>query len=391
MARDNNFVVIERAKVLEQGPEDMKKEDTAIMIYNVALWPGKATKKPVVPGERVRIKMGKASKNSKKGMHAHVLLAEELRDVCVGLSTLQDAEGKYRTAGLPCHIKVHQRPRPETPADRDNRERALLEPLQKLRHFQAVSIEGTLPAINYQITQQLTHQTLDRNLVVTTIDELIADGDRSSSNGDYDIATAYYQRTHEYFHHSTTHARHVFTDPADVLAFEFRTTQHRSLNWILAGNFSDALEVADIAIDVATQLFRLGSPMTNPPWAGPDGHVGAAALRKWTCDYVKAGAASCGQKIKAEDVGRCYYYKSIAEHIVYGDDATDQADDDKFTGIGCCVVSETMKDNVPGELLQLDIQTMEGLSKSCGEHAEDDGDEEGWVDEEWEDDEREDE
>ena len=363
----------------------MKKEDTAIMIYNVALWPGKATKKPVVPGERVRIKLGK-SKNSKNGLDAHVILAEELRDVCVGLSTYQDAEGKYRTAGLPCHIKVHQPQRPETPADRDIRERALLEPLQKLRHFQTVSIEGTLPAITYQITQQLTHQTLDKSLVFSTINELIADGDRSSSIGDYDIATAYYQRAHEYFHHSTTHARHVFTDPADVLAFEFKTMQHRALNWIEAGNFSDALEIADIALHVANQLFRLNSPMTNPPPAGPNGRISAAAFRKWTCECIKEGAARYGQKIKAEDIGRCYYYKSIAEHVMYGEDAAEQADEDKLTGIGCCVVSETMKDDVPGELLRLDVRRMEGLRKRYEMRGEEEGDEEGWVDEEWEDD-----
>ena len=68
-----------------------------------------------------------------------------------------------------------------------------------------------------------------------------------------------------------------------------------------------------------------------------------------------------------------------------GDEATAQADDDKFTAIGCCVVSDTMKENVPAELLQLDKRTVEKLSGRSGEEDEE-GDEE-WVDEEWETDE----
>ena len=384
MARENDFVVIERAKVLEQGLRDVKKEDTAIMVYHVALWPGKATKEPLVPGERMRVQLGRA-KNSKTDMAAYVILAEELRDICIGLSTFRGRDGKYRTSGLPCLIKVHPPSYTEDPAARDVRERALLEPLQKLRHFQTVSMEGTLPAINYQITRQLTHQTFDRGLVLTTIDELITSGDQSSSAGDHDIATARYQRAHEYFHHAATHERHVFTHPADFAAFEFKIMQHRSLNWISAGNFSDALEAAQIALHVANQLFRLNSPMTTGPPTGPSGRISAAAFRKWTCECIKEGAARYGQKIKAEDIGRCYYYKSISEHVVYGGKATEQADEDKFTGIGCCVISETMKDNVPRELLQLDMRTMENLPGGSTGKGDEEGDEDGWVDEEWED------
>lgn len=384
MARENEFVVIERAKVLEQGRKDVKKEDTAIMVYHVALWPGKATKEPIVPGERMRVQMGGA-KNSKTDMAAHVILAAELHDICIGLSTFQGQDGNYRTSGLYCLIKVLPPSYTEDPAARDVRERALLEPLQKLRHFQTVSIEGTLPAVNYQITRQLTHQTFDRDLVLTTIDELITNGDQFSSAGDLDIATAHYQRAQEYFHHAVTHERHVFTHPADFAANEFMNLQHRSLNWILAGNFDDALEAADIALQVANQLFRLNSPMTTGPPTGPGGRITAAAFRKWTCECIKEGAARYGQKIKAEDIGRCYYYKSISEHVLYGDEATAQADEDKFTGIGCCLVSDTMKDNVPQELLQLDMWTMENLPGGCTGKGDEEGDEDGWVDEEWED------
>lgn len=387
MARDNHFVVIEHAKEMEQGPEDMKEEDTTIMVFNVTLWPGKATKKPVVTGERMRMKLGRAGAGaSEEDMDAHVILAEELRDVCVGLSTFQRPEGQYRTSGLSGLIQVHPPPYTETPAARDIRERTLLEPLQKLRRFQTLSVKGTLPAINYQISRQLTHQTFDRGLVLTTIDELISSGDQASSIGEYGIATAYYQRAHEYFHNSAAHERHVFTHPADISAFEFKIMQHRALNWISAGNFSDALEAAQIALYVANHLFRLNSPMTTGPPTDAKGRTSPGAFRKWTCECIKEGAARYGQRIKCEDIGRCYYYKSISEHVVLGDEATEQAEEDKFTAIGCCVVSETMTGNVPGELLQLDVRTMESLPGRGGEDEEE-GDEDGWVDEEWEDEE----
>ena len=74
---------------------------------------------------------------------------------------------------------------------------------------------------------------------------------------------------------------------------------------------------------------------------------------------------------------------------MYGDEATEQADEDKFTAIGCCVVSDTMTEDVPGELLQFDMRTMEKFAETSDE-GEEEGDEEGWVDEDWEDGEDED-
>ena len=76
---------------------------------------------------------------------------------------------------------------------------------------------------------------------------------------------------------------------------------------------------------------------------------------------------------------------------MHGNKATAQVDDDKSTAIGCCVVSDTMTDSVPAELLLLDIRTMERLPEGGGEDVEEEGDEDGWVDEDWDDDEGQDE
>ncbi|KAL2038246.1 hypothetical protein N7G274_008895 [Stereocaulon virgatum] len=40
-----------------------------------------------------------------------------------------------------------------------------------------------------------------------------------------------------------------------------------------------------------------------------------------------------------------------------------QADEDKYTAIGCCIVSEpaTSEENIPKELLELDMRTMARL------------------------------
>ena len=371
MARDNDFVVIQRAKVLEQGLQDVKKEDLRSRLYHVVLWPGKATKKPVVPGEKMRVKFRRSKKST--GMAAHVVLAEELRDVCVGLSTFQGRDRKYRTSGLSCFIKVHAPSYTETPAARDVRERALLEPLQELRHFQSVSIEGTLPAINYQIARQLTHQVFDRGLVLTTIDELLTHGDQTSSTGDHDVAEAQYQRAYEYFHHMYAHERHVFMHPTDFAALEFKIMQHCALNWISAGNFSYALKAATSGLNVANRLFGFDAPMTTGPPTGPDGPIPTIAFRKRTWECIREGAARYGQKIKAEDMGRCYYYKSISERVMYGDEAKEEVEEDKSNGIGCCVVSDTMRDNVPAELLRLETRTMEKLAGGCREKRGEEG------------------
>ena len=386
MARENYFVVIESVKQLEQGPKDVKKEDARKMVYNVTLWPGKATKKPVVPGERMRIKMERAGA-SQKDMFAHVVLADELSDVCVGLSTLQGPKGRYRTAGLTASIYVHEPTYTETATARDVRERALLEPLQKLRHFAHVSICGALPAINCQIARQLTHQAFDRGLVLSTIDEIIANGDKALSTGEFGIASAYYHRAQEYFNHSFSHRRHVFTDPADVSALEFKIMQHHALSWIKSGNFSNALKAAQMALYVADQLFQRNSSMTAGPPVDRYGNTSSDVFRKWKWECIKEGAARYGQRIKCEDIGRCHYYKSLSEHVLRGDDGAELAQKDKFTALNCCVVSETMASNVPGELSKLDPPVMEELPEGGKEEEED---EEGWVDEEWEDGEGED-
>ena len=374
MARENHFVVIEHAKEMEVYTGNN------FFAFTATRWPGKATKKPVVTGERMRIKLERAgARASAEGMDAHVILAEELRDFCIGLSILQNREGQYCTSGLSGLIQVHPPPYTETPAARDIRERTLLEPLQKLRHFQTLSIKGTLPAINDRISRQLTQQIFDRGLVLTAVDELTSSGNQASSIGEYDIATAYYLSAHEYLDHGVDFEPHIFTHQADISAFSFKIKQHAVLNYILAGKFSNALTTASTALIIVDDLFRPDSPITTGPPTDAQGRTSAGALRKWTCECIKDGAARYEQRIKCEDIGRCYYYKSISEHIVHG--ATEQVEADKLTAIGCCVVSDTMTENVPGELLQLDARTMESV-RGRGWKDEEEGDEDGWVNEE---------
>ena len=371
MARDNHFVVIEHVIELEEGPEDVMEEDTSKRIYNVALWPRKATQNAVVPGERMRMTLERAeSSETEKNMH--VILAEEVRDVCIGLSTFHGPGANYRTSGLSCLINVYPPAYTGTPAARDIRERTLLEPLQKLRHFKDVLIQGTLPAIDYQVSRQLTHQAFDRGLVLDTFEELVASGDQSSANGDYSIATAYYQRAQTYFHHCVAHQFHVFT-PGDLPALKFKIMQHRALNFIEEGDFCDALRAALTALHVMGQRFDVMSLewliMTGSRTFSDD-RIGAGSWRVWACERIKEGAAQHGQRIKCEDVGRCYYYKSISEYIVWGCEAREETPNDKLTAIACCFMSDTMKDNVPEELLQLDIRTMEKLPQRTREEKE---------------------
>ncbi|KAK4694674.1 hypothetical protein P7C71_g2943, partial [Lecanoromycetidae sp. Uapishka_2] len=154
--------------------------------------------------------------------------------------------------------------------------------------------------------------------------------------------------------------------------------QHRALNWIEDNNFEDALGAAELALQMAQQLFAIGAHTSGGPETDAQGRVKKGRLRAWICQCIKDGAERYEQRIKSEDIGRCYYYRSIAGHCVYGDDATEEADEDKLTAIGCCVVSETATDeeNIPKELMELDVRIMKSLLRD-GEEPDDD--------DEWED------
>ena len=163
--------------------------------------------------------------------------------------------------------------------------------------------------------------------------------------------------------------------------------QHQAFNWIEADRFEDALEASKLALEGANRLFAITSHITSPPPTNSRGRVTPGAFRQWTCQRIKEGAELHEQRIKCEEIGRCYYYKNIAEHALFGEKIIDE---DKLMGIGCCVccvVSDTVtkEDNLPNELVELDSRTMERL-KARNRGSEDEEDD--WVDEGgWEDDE----
>ena len=376
MGLDNDFVVIERAaEQLEQTNDDYTEEGASIL----NLWPGKASETVNVPGEKMRICFAK-HRQSARGP-AYVMLVEELRDFCVCLSTFTDSTGQYRLKGIEACITIRQPLTPETPRARAERERSLLLPLAKLRFLEKVVIQGVKPTVERLYATQMTRPAFDPKLIKYTIEELISSGDSARDMARFDVANTYYHLASLYFHHFAKHEREVFEHPANPMAFEFKILQHRALNWIEDDSFYDALEVATLALRIAIQLFQIDAPTSGPP-IDARGRIKKGALRQWKCNAIKDGAARYGQRIKSEDVGRCYYYKSITEHIVGGDKATEEAEEDKFTAIGCCVVSETVteEENVPKELLELDARTMKRL---MDEDPEDDEweDEEGWVEE----------
>ena len=383
---DNDFVVVVRAaKRLEQTKDDnLTDEEAATPFHDFILWPGKGSETVNVPGEKMRICFAEHGKSATGP--AYVMLVDELRDFCVGLSTLQVSAGQYRLSGIEACITIRQPLTPENPQARAERERSLLLPLAKLRYLKNVVIHGVEPPVEMLYAKQMTRPCFDPKLVRYTFEELISSGDSASNIGHFDVASVYYYYAGKYFHHFMRTEREgltAFEHPADPLAFEFKTLQHRALNWIKDGNFRDAFEAARLALRVASQLFEIDGqgPTAGPPVAAR-GRITKGALRQWRCNNIKEAAARYGQRIKCEDVGRCYYYKSITEHILGGDEAAEEADEDKFTAIGCCVVSETAseEENIPKELLELDARTMKRLMQE-------DGEDEEWEDDEWEDEE----
>ena len=379
MAVENSFVVIEWPQDLLPKADDMIEDDAGIMIYNVTLWPGKRTKNVNVPGEKMRVRFAKREKGSAARLDSLVLLSDELRDFCAALCTFRNKDGTYRTAGLCAYVYLPQLQNLEiSEADED----LLLGPLRKFRYLESAAIEGKSSKENKRLLGVMKRGKFDEESVLSTVDELVISGDEARDRDLYDVATVYYQRAHDHFHHFAQHdqlERHVFgQNPGKVPATEFKIMQHRALNWILDGDFDQAFAVSNIALECAQMFFMAGAPPNFGPPTNRRGEVSKGALRKWKCQCVKEGAERTGQLIKAEDIGRCYYYRSISGHVVGGDRATEQADDDKMTGIGCCVMSDTMGDeNVPKELLELDIRAMENLKTGpCDEHGDDE-----WEDE----------
>lgn len=369
LGSENTFVVIEcAAKELEQKKSDMGKEDTRIMMYNVKLWPGKQCETVNVPNERMRIlfsrdeekKNTKAKRKAQKPWYCVVLL-EELRDLIVGISTFQSKGGSYRTSGLSALITLSHTTDDETEVQRDARETRLLDPLLSLRFLKSVKVEGALESNSRYLSDHICRQQCDSYIVYSTFTDLVRVGDEAYNIGHHDVATGYYNRAHDYALHFTSKEPKVIVHHADPSACLFRINLQRARNWIEQDNFEDALGAAECALSVANQLFRTNEPAIGPPPVDERGGISAGKFRQWTCECIKDGAAKFGQRIKCEDVGRAYYYRSIAGHVVNGDEATDQAYEDRALGIGCCVVSETNPGNLPRELLELDARTMQRI------------------------------
>lgn len=377
--RENNFVVIHcAAKELEQKKTDMGAEDTTIMKYRVRLWPGKRCEAVDVPNERMRIWLGKGSPTSSKTKvkpWLHVVLEEELRDVLAGLSIFQGRSGPYRMSGLSAVITLTPPTITETQKQTKTREARLLNPVLKLRFLDSAKIEGATPGKTQHVSEQLCRQKWDDQLVYSTFEELMSAGDQARDIGHHWVATGYYSRASDYILHFMDRHRYVFTSPLDPIAFMFKINLQRSRNWIECDNFYDALGAVESALTSANTIFRQNMTAVGPPPISANGEIKKGAFRKWTCECIKDGAATFGQRIKCEDVGFGYYYKSIAEHVLGGNEATEEAEDDKMIGIGCCVVSETSSEGCVKELLDLDKRVMSRLIEEGG------GSSDEWEDE----------
>ena len=315
----------------------------------------------------MRIRFFKRQKRPIARLDAVVLLVDELRDFCVTLLFSGTQGGIHRTAALCAHVQLSKALNGEI-SDQD----MLLKPLRKLRHLQSVTIEGKSSADGEGLLGVMEQKTFDEELVISTIEELIYNGDEARDNDLYDVGTVYYQRAHEYYDHFANHhlyGEYIFGQTlGNVSKFEFKIMQHRALNWILDGDSNQAFRASNLALDCANMLFRIGAPPNQVPPTKRRDKVGRAARRKWDCQRVKEGAGRTGQIIKAEDIGRCYYYRGIARHVLGGDKAAEEADNDKMAGIGCCEVSDTMGDeDVPKELLEFDKRAMENLKSGSSD------------------------
>ncbi|KAL8762175.1 MAG: hypothetical protein Q9184_001772 [Pyrenodesmia sp. 2 TL-2023] len=371
----NEFVVVERAaKELEQKKSDMQEEYSKVMQYRVKLWPGRKCQLGDIPNERMRIWVGNedsSANGTENKSWIHVVLVEELRDLLVELSIYQGRHGPYRILGLVAKITVPKPTVEETHEERNARENKLMNPVMKLRFLSSVKVEGVTPGRSQAVSDQLCRSIWDHHTVYETFHELLDAGNQARDMGHYTVASGYYRLASDYASHFEKHKRYVFTDPIDPVAFMFKVNLQRSRNWIEAGDLFNARGAAGAALDIANAIFSVNGLGVGPPPVGADGRVKKGAFRKWTCECIKDGAARCGQRIKAEEIGAAYYYKSIAEYHVRGNSASEQADEDKMVGIGCCAISDTAPKDCIRELLELDTRiTKRRMEESRPDHEE---------------------
>lgn len=353
----NQFVMIKCAtQALSPTAIQTVEEDIGLMRYNVSYWPRKNNNGDAkVPGGRMTIWLEEEKdldKDEPPPIDVYVLQVSELHNFFTSLSIATHSSGSYCTEGIAAIVVLYSPTlTKEDAAATDRRELSLLHPMMQLRHLSSVHIVGAAPGHALVAEAFITKPAFEPTLISKTLDELITEGDSARQQEEYDVANAYFQRAHEYLHHfmemGPRSDSNSFLDPAEPLAYEFNIMRHRALNLIEDDLFDDAIESCKIALEIINLVFGTGSkPGTN------------AMTRQRNCQMIRQGAERLRQHIKCEDVGRCYYYKSIAGRLT--GNGEEEAQKDKLMAIGCCIVSDTVKEgeDIPRELLQLEMRTM---------------------------------
>ena len=390
----NEFVVVERAATeLQQKLEDMPAENEMFMRYRVKIWPGKGSKAVDVPGERMRVWLGKdkqstsGAQDSTSKVDIFVVTVGELSGFMTELSIFQGREGTYRTSGLTARVRLNAPRTEETPEAKKDRETYLLEPLKVLRFFKSATIEGASIGISAQTTQKIKSQGFDGDQFAETFGGMLGAGDRAQKDDLRSVANSWYQRAQTYLEHFISHQAQVFLHPADPTSFLFTIFQHRSLNYIESRDFENALRAANGALALAETTFAYALADFGGPPTDPQGRTGADALRKWQCDRFRAGSERTGGRIRLTDMGRCFYYRGLAEPQVYEPRVGNQADGGRMLGLALAVDDCASGENVPKELLDLDERIMskdlddDHTHDQSSDNEDDDDDDDAWEDE----------
>lgn len=377
MGTYNEFAVVEFAvEELKQYSSDMGEEDTSIMKYRAKLWPGPKCWVGSIPNERMRIWFGKedaATDRTRQESWFYVMLVEELRDVLAGLSIYQGKHGPYRILGLSAVITLGPPVGEETKEQTKAREDKLLNPILKLCFLGSAKVEGATPGRGEYLSEQVRRSEWDVQTIYSTFNELIEAGDEArkvaainerrargeiSPISHYNVAHGYYRQASDYINHFIEQKRYVFTNAADHMACTFKLSLQRLRIWIeegSLGSFRDALRAAGTALATAYTIFRSNPAMfdlgTLP--VGDD-----RIERKWKSERLKAGAAAFGQRIKCEEIGAAYYYRSLAAFFVGGNAVKRQTEQDRLMAISCFTLSETASEDYANEFRELERRTM---------------------------------
>ena len=375
----NSFIIVECAT---RRLQKTKADRACTSPADFTLWPAKSCAATILPRATMRIQFhldAQYQGRNKPRSTFHVVHEDEVKDLCAALSTYRDRFYRYefRLSRLSMKVEIDPLQLRRTSESCIAQEWALLRDLLPLGHVKTVTFERISSNLEHVLTNCLCLQAVNPSVVCFSTVKFLSSGDEAYDIGHFLAADGWYARAWDYFHHCQSQ-RLFNINLADSVVLHFMLTQRRARVWLEMRKFSRVRTSSNINIDFANGNFLTHEPKFLPKFGDPPDQVPVLSS-SWSdishpmmaehdnlasghdrtshCEQFKEAAKRFEQRIKCEDIGRCYMYRSIANRYISGlDDA--QAADDRLMALECCKISNTADPECFDELEKLESRIL---------------------------------